>query len=108
MMRFIVVDAKRCESARVFSEVKARFLADAQPLANVYWFIRYARRSSDRLKHYRRAAKEKARLTGLGYDKELIRLYRLHLKRPWCEMRKKRFEEELERPLQMSLFGSTP
>ena len=85
-------------------QFRKSFLSDAQALVNVYWFIRYARTSADRQRHYRRAAKEKARLTGLGYDKELIRLYRLHLKRPWCEMRKKRFEEEFERPLQMSLF----
>ena len=86
------------------SELKNRFLADAQVLVNIYWFIRYARGSSERLRHYRRAAKEKARLTGLGYDRELIRLYRLHLKRPWCEARKKRFDEEFERPQQLAPF----
>lgn len=85
-------------------KLRKRFLRDAQALANIYWFIRYARRSSDRLKHYRRALKEKGRLAALGYDSELIRLYRLHLKRPRCEKRQKRFEEEFERPLQMTLF----
>lgn len=89
---------------RESEQLKKAFMSDAQVLTNIYWFIRYARRSSDRRKHYRRAAKEKGRLAALGYDRELIRLYRLHLKRPACEVRQKRFEEEFERPLQLTLF----
>jgi hypothetical protein len=83
---------------------KRRFIEDAQPLANVYWFIRYSRWPAERRKHYRRALKEKARLAGLGYDREVIRLYRLWLKRPWCQVREKRFHEAFESPEQLTLF----
>ena len=83
---------------------KQRFYADAQPLANTYWWIRASRFGSPRRKHYRRAAKEKARLAGLGWDQELIRLYGLYLRNPMREKRLQRVEEWFERPEQLRLF----
>lgn len=85
-------------------QLEKRFLADAANLRNIYWFIRASRFHKDLRKHYRRAAKEKGRLAALGYDQELIRLYRLALKKPGCEIREKRFREHLHAPEQMTLF----
>ena len=85
-------------------QLEKRFLVDASKLRNIYWFIRSSRFEKDRRRHYRQAAKEKGRLAALGYDQELIRLYRLVLKNPHCERREKRFHEHLHAPEQMTLF----
>ena len=84
--------------------IEQRFFRDAIALSNIYWFIRYERFSSRVRRHYRRAAKEKARLAGLGHDSELVRLYCLHLADPRREQRKIRFFEHLSQPEQLSLF----
>ena len=81
-----------------------KFENDAGALRNCYWFVRYARSASDRRKHYRRAAKEKGRLAALGWDREIIRLYGLWLRRPGREVRYERFKNEFQRPEQMTLF----
>ncbi len=73
-------------------------------LRRIYWWIRWSRFHKDVRRHYRRAQKEKARLVGLGFDQELIRLYCLWMRRPKNEQREKRFYEALERPEQLSLF----
>ena len=83
---------------------RSQFLIDAQPLVNAYWWIREARHGGRLRKAYRRAAKEKARLAGLGYERELIRLYGLYLKNPRREQRLERVEEWFERPEQLRLF----
>lgn len=85
-------------------QLKKRFLEAASDLRNAYWFIRYSRFHKDRRRHYRRAQKEKARLAGLGFHPEAIRLYRLHLMRPDCETRYARFLAVLEAPEQLTLF----
>lgn len=57
---------------------------------------------------YRKAAKEKARLAGLGYALEVVRLYALYLANPTRENRFKRFVEAfhkpVEKPMQLELF----
>lgn len=78
--------------------------ADFGELRRIYWFIRYSRFHKDVRRHYRRAQKEKARLAGLGYDPELIRLYCLWMRQPGSEVREKRFHEHLRKPRQLSLF----
>lgn len=64
-------------------------------LRHIYWRLRMARRSKDVRRFYRQAQKEKARLLGLGFDAETVRLYRLHLKRPDCPYRFRRFSERV-------------
>ena len=81
-----------------------RFFLDAARLTRIYWFIRYERFRGRARKYYRHAAKEKARLAGLGHDSELVRLYCLHLADPRREQRKIRFFEHLSQPEQLSLF----
>lgn len=85
-------------------EKQKQFENDAAFLRNCCWFIRYSRADKDVRKWYRKAAKEKGRLAALGYDPELIRLYRLWMRRPDCERRQNRFYEHLERPEQLTLF----
>lgn len=64
-------------------------------LRNIYWHIRNAR--GRRLRQlYRRAQKEKARLAGLGFDQELIRLYCLYLANPAREVRYNRCCQRFE------------
>lgn len=65
----------------------------AAELRNIYWRIRSDRRPSGRRRLYRLAAKEKARLAGLGFDGELIRLYCLCCANPHRAQRRKRLEE---------------
>lgn len=83
---------------------KKKFFEDAQPLVNAYWWVRWARFGTPRRKAYRRAAKEKARLAGLGWDQELIRLYGLYLTNPRREKRLQRVEEWFDRLEQLRLF----
>jgi hypothetical protein len=86
-----------------------KFENDANELRCIYWFIRWCRLSKDRRRHYRRAQKEKARLAGLGYQREVIRLYCLSMKNPKNEARRKRFEEyfveSLYHPRQLQVPG---
>ncbi|SFJ05260.1 hypothetical protein [Nitrosomonas sp. Nm34] len=51
-------------------------------LYNIYWFIRAARKPSERRRHYRYAAVEKKRLLDLGVDREELRLLCRHLINP--------------------------
>ena len=81
------------------------FLQLAEVLNPIYWQIRYFTRNPSRVRrHYRQAEKEKARLAGLGIDREAMRLYCLHLKNPQSEKRKKRFFAHFDEPLQLELF----
>lgn len=84
------------------------FISHASGLRNAYWQIRAIRSVNRRRTWYRRAAKEKARLAGLGWDREVIRLYALYLKDPTREYRLERFyeafEEVLRGPRQLCLF----
>lgn len=84
------------------------FEQDAGRLRNIYWFIRAARSGAALRRHYRRAAKEKAALRGLGWSPEVIRLYCLALKDTRREHRRYRFvdafEEAANGPKQLSLF----
>lgn len=87
----------------------SRFLDDASGFRNAYWRIRACRgRSACLRKWYRVAAKEKGRLAALGYSREVIRLYGLHLRDTTREKRLQRFElafdEFLHGPKQLSLF----
>lgn len=83
---------------------KQTFFKDAEPLVNAYWWVRWARFGTPLRRAYRKAAKEKARLAGLGWDQELIRLYGLYLTNPRREKRLQRVEEWFERPEQLRLF----
>lgn len=80
------------------------FLRDASDLRNIYWFIRYSRFHKDVRRYYRKAQKEKGRLAALGHDPEVIRLYRLHLRKPHCQVRYYRFEQQFYAPYQLPLF----
>lgn len=84
------------------------FEAHAVGLRNVYFFIRSERFVGKRRKWYRQAAKEKARLTGLGVDSGVLRLYALWLRAPHREHRLHRFKEAFEEaangPRQLRLF----
>jgi hypothetical protein len=78
----------------------------AADLRNLYWFIRLSRRTSERRRYYRIAHKEKARLAGLGFDQELIRLYCLCLANPKREGRYRRLKEYANRMTQLAFdFG---
>lgn len=72
------------------------------PLRNIYWYIRASRRGAERRRFYRMARKEKARLAGLGFDQELIRLYCLSLADPKRENRVRRLHEEGRKALQLA------
>lgn len=61
----------------------------------LYWRIRATRFVNLRRKWYRRAAIEKARLSGL-VPLEVVRLYGLWLKAPGNEKRRQRFEQVFE------------
>jgi len=80
------------------------FEKQAMNLRHTYWLIRAVRFSGRRRALYRRAAKEKAHLRGLGWSAELIRLYCLHLKQPGLEHRERRFLQEFQKPIQLELF----
>jgi hypothetical protein len=90
------------------SLVLQQFLNDAGNLTAIYWRIRNTRFVNKRRKWYRKAAKEKARLAGLGYHPESIRLYALHLRDTTRENRLFRFEQFFEEsqnfPKQLTLF----
>lgn len=77
-------------------------------LRNLYWHIRYVRSVNRRRGWYRKAQKEKARLAGLGYHREVVRLYALYLRNPFRESRLHRFEQAFEEyrnaPRQLELF----
>lgn len=79
-----------------------RFESDASRLRHVYWHLRASRTGAKRRAMYRAADKEKARLRGLGWAAEAIRLYCLWLIDPDNEKRRRRFEEGLARSLQMA------
>lgn len=95
------------------AEIQA-FENEASLLRNIYWRIRATRSVNRQRKWYRQAAKEKARLAGLGFDPEVIRLYALSLKDTRREQRRQRFEEEFHaakerpprppKPVQLTLF----
>ena len=72
-----------------------RFEMDASKFRNIYWHIRAARSANRRRRWYRYAAKEKARLAGLGWSLEVVRLYGLHLRDTTREPRRYRFEKAL-------------
>lgn len=86
-----------------------QFLEDAAALRNTYWFIRYQRCHNRRRKFYRKAAKEKAALRGLGWDDEAVRLYCLYLRDTSREHRfyrfRQAFDEALNGPKQLRLFA---
>ena len=75
---------------------------------NAYWRLRGCRTSAALRRWYRVAAKEKARLHGLGYPLELIRLYGVWLKAPDREARHVRFLQAFDEfehgPKQLRLF----
>jgi len=77
-------------------------------LRAIYWRIRMVRFVNRRRKWYRRAAKEKARLAGLGFHPEVVRLYALHLRDTSRESRLIRFEQAFHEyanaPKQLTLF----
>lgn len=77
-------------------------------LRATYWRLRSERTHNKRRKWWRHAAKEKARLAGLGYDQEVLRLYCLYLRNPQNEQRLQRFEnafdEWVKGPRQLTLF----
>lgn len=85
-----------------------KFLFLASGYRNAYWCVRSCRTSACLRRWYRVAAKEKARLAGLGYSQDVIRLYGLYLRNPARETRLQRFEnafdEYLNGPRQLSLF----
>lgn len=72
------------------------FFDDACRLRQSYWLIRSSRRGSDVRKYYRHAVKSVETLLSLGYDDELIRLYRLALANPSSEAREERFAMRYE------------
>lgn len=80
----------------------------AASFRSYYWRIRAERSANQRRRWYRYAAKEKARLAGLGIPCEVIRLYGLSLRNPRSEERRQRFEQvfkDAEKwPVQLSLF----
>lgn len=80
------------------------FIDDAFPLASIYWRIRYDRGASRLSTYYRRARKEKARLAGLGWGPELVRLYCLHLRDLRRPGRYQKFLQEFNKPEQLTLF----
>lgn len=80
------------------------FLDDAGRLSSLYWMIRYQRSANRRRTFYRRAAKEKAQLVGLGWSPELVRLYCLHLRDLKRPGRYEKFLQEFYKPVQLPLF----
>lgn len=85
------------------------FFFQSSGLRAAYWRIRACRGRSACLRNwYRHAAKEKARLAGLGYSPEVLRLYGLLLRNPSLERRRNRFEEAFDEwrygPRQLTLF----
>lgn len=81
---------------------------DFSGLRAAYWRIRAERTPNRRRKWYRVAQKEKARLAGLGYSQEVVRLYALYLRNPKLESRLDRFQRALDEwqngPRQLTLF----
>ena len=71
----------------------SRFLSDCGELRQAYWMIRVMRANRNRVKYYRRAKKAADRLVSMGYDRELLRLYRLTLISPHLEHRELRFAD---------------
>ena len=84
------------------------FEQQASFFRHAYWRVRAARTSAQLRKAYRVAAKEKARLRGLGYHPEVVRLYGLWLRCPDNEARRQRFEKTFHEsggwPVQLELF----
>lgn len=84
------------------------FEAQAAALRAIYWRLRAERQINKRRRWYRLAAKEKARLAGLGYDQEVTRLYCLWLRNPRLERRRDAyyhaFDCLLHGPYQLPLF----
>lgn len=108
-MRLVVrvVAVENMEREGIIPSHEVGFLGDAARLRRLYFSLRWERFSGRARKWYRAVAKEKARLAGLGHDPELIRLYCLHLVNPRLDHRLKRFNEYLNRPVQLDLFASS-